>query len=87
MEERRDDSTTPTVSEGYDALAEEGDDLDRDPRLKESGGKRTEDTVTCEECEAQVPREDAINLGGAMGLDVWTCEGKHVGLNGGEDGE
>jgi SAM-dependent methyltransferase len=28
LEERRDDSTTPTVSEGYDALAEEGDDLD-----------------------------------------------------------
>jgi len=66
---------------------EEGDDLDRDPRLKESGSGRTTDTVTCEECDAQVPREDAINLGGAMGLDMWTCEGKHVGLNGGDDGE
>jgi hypothetical protein len=66
---------------------DDGPDLDRDPRLKESGEGRTEDTVTCEECGAEVPREDAINLGGAMGLDLWTCEGKHVGLNEGEDGE
>lgn len=66
---------------------EEDDDLDRDPRLKESGSGRTTDTVTCEECGAEVPREDAINLGGAMGLDMWTCEGKHVGMNGGEGDE
>jgi hypothetical protein len=69
-------------------LRDHGDDgdLERDPRLKESGSGRTTATVTCEECGGEVAREEAINLGGAMGLDMWACEGQHVGLNGGEDG-
>jgi len=56
----------------------------RDPRLKESASGRTTQTVTCEECGGEVPREDAINLGGALGVDVWTCEGTHV-EEGGDD--
>ena len=62
-------------------------DLDRDPRLKESSEGDTSNTVVCNQCDAEVPRDDAINLGGGMGLDIWTCEGKHVSLKGGDDSE
>ena len=64
---------------------DDGDDLDRDPRLKESASGRTTDTVTCDQCGGDVPREDAINMGGGLGVDMWVCEGTHV--NGGDDGE
>jgi len=79
------DLTTPVRDLRDDG--DDGPDLDRDPRLKESGKGRTSNTVTCEECGSEVAREDAINMGGALGLDVWVCEGEHVGQNGGEDGE
>ena len=63
---RRDDDSDDDTPEG------------RDPRLKESASGRTTQTVTCEECGGEVPREDAINLGGALGVDMWTCEGTHI---------
>lgn len=50
----------------------------RDPRLKESVDGRTTDTVTCEECGGEVARDDAINLGGALGVDMWVCDGTHI---------
>jgi hypothetical protein len=64
---------------GDESSVEDG----RDPRLKESREGNTSDTVTCEQCGGQVPREDAINIGGGIGVDVWTCEGTHV--EGGDD--
>jgi hypothetical protein len=63
---RRDDDSDDDTPEG------------RDPRLKESAEGSTATTVTCEECGGEVPREDAINLGGALGVDMWVCEGTHV---------
>lgn len=65
---------------------DEGDDKpqQRDPRLKESSEGRTTRTVTCEQCGAEIPRKDAINLGGALGVDLWTCEGQHAGGEGDE---
>ena len=81
------------AAEGVTALVrdlrDDGDDdgdMERDPRLKESVEGRTTNTVTCTECGGEVPREEAVNLGGGIGVDVWTCEGKHVGQDGGEDG-
>jgi hypothetical protein len=60
----------------------DGEPEGRDPRLKESASGRTTQTVTCEECGGEVPREDAINLGGALGVDMWVCDGTHI-----EEGE
>lgn len=78
------DLTTPVrdLRDDGDGDTPEG----RDPRLKESASGRTTPTVTCEECGGEVPREDAINLGGALGSDLWVCDGKHVS-QGGDDGE
>lgn len=51
----------------------------RDPRLKESATSgRTSQTVVCEECGGAVGRDGAINLGGALGVDMWVCDGEHV---------
>ena len=63
----------------------DGAEVDRDPRLKESGEGRTTNTVTCEECGGEVARENAINLGGGMGLDLWACEGQHVDFGDDDD--
>jgi hypothetical protein len=74
--------TTP-----LDRLRDDGDEEapeGRDPRLKESREGDTSATVECQECGGQVPREDAINIGGGIGVDVWACEGTHV-EQGGED--
>lgn len=62
-------------------LRGDSDDVEdgRDPRLKESREGNTSETVTCQQCGGEVAREDAINIGGGIGVDVWTCEGQHVG--------
>lgn len=72
-------------------LREEGEDgegtarSERDPRMKESQERsRTPDTVTCDNCGGEVRREDAVNLGGSLGVDVWVHEGP---CEGGEDDE
>jgi len=68
------------LTQPLDHQRDDGEDVEgRDPRLKESREGNTSETVTCEQCGADVPREDAINIGGGIGVDVWTCEGSHVG--------
>lgn len=52
------------------------DDLERQPEMKESREQsRTPDTVTCDNCGGEVAREDALNIGGGIGVDVWVHEG------------
>jgi hypothetical protein len=74
------DDLVEPVREVREADRRESDDQDqgRDPRLKESTSGSHVTTVTCEECGGEVAKEDAINLGGGVGVDLWTCEGTHV---------
>jgi hypothetical protein len=70
-----DELTTPVGTLEADDVE---NDRDRDPRLKQSASGEAVETVECEECGGNVERADAINLGGALGSDVWVCEGTHV---------
>ena len=71
-----DDLTTPVRDLRDDGDDEGDDDLDRDPSMKESREQsRTPDTVICDNCGGEVPREDALNIGGGIGVDVWVHEG------------
>jgi hypothetical protein len=79
--------TTPVSTLRGDDTADtdDGDDLERDPRLKESAEGTTSNTVTCDQCEADVPRSEAVNMGGGIGVDMWICEGQHAGFGGDDD--
>ena len=63
-----------------------GEAVDRDPRLRESGEGRTTETVTCDECGGEVARRNALNMGGALGIDLWVCEEQHVAQDDSDDG-
>jgi len=77
---------TASLAESSRAETEESADQDEEPDRDESAHSRDAkesvdrhagaetDTVVCIECESSVLKEDAVNIGGALGEDTWVHE-------------
>jgi hypothetical protein len=61
--------------DGFDQLREDADtrrSVEGDPNDQPA-------TVTCEKCDAELSRSEAVNMGSGLGVDLWICDGSHRG--------
>jgi len=79
--------TQPAGSLAADDDSEDDDGLTQlreDPDTRRSvEGQRTSQpaTVTCDTCEAEIARSEAVNMGAGVGVDLWICDGSHAGAD------
>jgi hypothetical protein len=80
VEDAADDGDQAEIDESGDSRRVAGA---KDASDRHAGAEH--DTVVCTLCEQSVAKEDAVNMGGALGADEWVHEGRCDADDGGDD--